>query len=265
MIRLFLKILKNPKFWIVIILASSTGAGVFFFYPKFGTRKVVYFFERIEEEIANIPQVIEEKKVEEKKGKEYPWHKNITATVFWIGEKASDDNEEIANKNSAWDDNWREHFGGTDNPKKRNGYWPAGFTPQENPFYIALPYNDFNKNGKRKPEAQKLIPWYSEKKWTESESACKNRWIKIKKGNKVVYGQWEDVGPFNENDSAYVFGNAKPKNQENKNAGIDVSPAVRDYLNLSGIDKVDWQFVDEIDVPEGEWKKIVTKSGISWK
>lgn len=32
---------------------------------------------------------------------------------------------------------------------------------------------------------------------------------------------------------------------------MDVSPAVRDYLGLSGIDKVDWQFVEFEDVPEG--------------
>jgi hypothetical protein len=33
---------------------------------------------------------------------------------------------------------------------------------------------------------------------------------------------------------------------------------VRDYLGLSDIDKVSWQFVDAADVPPGPWKLIVT-------
>lgn len=82
---------------------------------------------------------------------------------------------------------------------------------------------------------------------------------------KTAYVQWEDVGPFGEDDSGYVFGNAAPKSSENKNSGIDVSPAARDYLGLTGMDKVDWQFVDFKDVPDGVWKKIITTSQVFWK
>ena len=85
------------------------------------------------------------------------------------------------------------------------------------------------------------------------------------KNSKTVYAQWEDVGPFKENDAAYVFGTATPASKTNKNSGIDVSPAVRDYLGLKDIDKVDWQFVDEKDVSQGPWKNIVTVSQIDWK
>ena len=32
-------------------------------------------------------------------------------------------------------------------------------------------------------------------------------------------------------------------------AGIDVSPAVRDYLGLRPLDVVDWRFVEQAEVP----------------
>jgi len=92
----------------------------------------------------------------------------------------------------------------------------------------------------------------------------KNRWIKISKGDKVAYAQWEDVGPFEINDHRYVFGDSFPKNEINSKAGLDISPAVRDYLELKGVDTVDWKFVNSNDVPEGPWTKIVTESQIYW-
>jgi hypothetical protein len=39
----------------------------------------------------------------------------------------------------------------------------------------------------------------------------------------------------------------------NHGAGIDVSPAVRDFLSLGPLDIVDWKFVDTGDVPGGPW------------
>ena len=80
---------------------------------------------------------------ESAKTDKYPLHENITATVFWIGEPGSEENGYIPNNSSAWDDLWLQHYGGVDDPSNRNGYFPANFTPKENPFYIALPYNDF--------------------------------------------------------------------------------------------------------------------------
>ena len=201
-------------------------------------------------------------------GDKYPLHKNITVTNFYVGELASSDNGYIPNVASAWDDIWMWDYGGIDSPNDRNAsypYYPAKFIPTENPFYFALPYNDLDENGKPKP-SQKEIPWY---RGPTNTTILKNRWIKIIKTyddgtKKVAYAQWEDVGPFGEDDFDYVFGNAKPKNQINDNAGLDVSPAVKIYLGLKDIDKIDWQFVDDKDVPEGPWKKIVTKSGVNW-
>jgi hypothetical protein len=198
-------------------------------------------------------------------GSNYALHENISTTVFWVGEGASDANDDISNSPSCWDEKWSSHFGGIDKPNKRDGYLPAGFKPKENPFYVALPYNDFNSKGNRKSGLDKYIPWFNEKKWQDNESVCKNRWIKIIKGDKVAYGQWEDAGPFGENDIGYVFGKNHPKSKDNDRAGLDVSPAIRDYLGLSGMNKTSWQFVDADDVPNGPWKNIVTASDVYWK
>jgi len=195
----------------------------------------------------------------------YFLHQNIITTYFWAGEGASDDNGGISNSASAWDEKWAKHFGGEDDPRKRNGYFPAKFTPKENPFYFALPYNDFGSNGKRRTDANSVIPWAKSRSWKSSESMCKNQWIRIVKGSKVAYAQWEDVGPFEEKDAAYVFGTAKPKNKDHSKAGLDVSPAVRDYLGLSDVDKVDWQFINAGSVPPGPWKQIITTSQIYWR
>jgi len=194
----------------------------------------------------------------------YSLHKNITTTYFWAGEEAGADNKNISNLPSAWDEQWVKHFGGVDDPDKRNGIFPAKFTPKENPFYFALPYNDFDGNGVRKKEVSSLIPWAGSKKWEKLESMCKNQWIKITKGGKTAYAQWQDVGPFKEDDGAYVFGTALPKSKINKNAGLDVSPAIKDYLGLSDIDKTDWQFVEAKSVPNGPWKQVITASQIFW-
>jgi hypothetical protein len=196
---------------------------------------------------------------------QYPLHKGVSVTFFWAGEEADKDNKNISNLPSAWDEQWVKHFGGIDQPKKRTGYMPSGFTPKENPFYFALPYNDFDENGKRKKEISSLVPWAGRVAWKDNESVLKNQWIKIIKDDKVAYAQWQDVGPFKEDDADYVFGTAEPKSKTNNHAGLDVSPAVHDMLGLGDIDTVDWQFVDANQVPDGPWKTIVTTSQINWK
>ena len=193
--------------------------------------------------------------------RDYPLHRDVTVTIFWIGESAGEENGNISNVASAWDEKWQARYGGEDSPDRRDGYFPEGFVPKENPFYVALPYNDLDETGSRKPHAASWIPWYSPHT-PSGESLCKNRWVEISKGEKKVYAQWEDAGPFGEDDAAYVFGTSSPKNRINDHAGIDVSPAVRDYLNLRDIDKVNWRFVEDEDVPDGPWKRIVTVSGV---
>ncbi len=194
----------------------------------------------------------------------FPLHQGITATVFWIGEAGSVENGFIPNIQSAWDDHWQDHYGGVDDPDSRNGFFPAAFIPQENPFYFALPYNDFDDAGNRKSDAFSTVYWAGEKSWGDLESMCKNRWIKVTKNGQTCYAQWEDVGPFLEDDAKYVFGTSAPGNTELTQAGLDVSPALRDCLKLGDVDQVDWQFVEEKDVPDGPWKQVITTRQISW-
>jgi hypothetical protein len=181
-------------------------------------------------------------------------HLDIITTYFWVGEQAGSDNGGIANLASTWDGQWQAHYGGVDAPTPRNGYNPAGFTPKENPFYFALPYSDIDGNGRRKTSAVNCS--FSTRK--ASYSWCKNGWIAIRHNGKITYAQWEDAGPFGEDDTAYVFGGALPKNTKDTKAGLDVSPAVKDYLGLSDVDRADWVFIAPSAVPNGPWKAIIT-------
>jgi hypothetical protein len=184
-----------------------------------------------------------------------PWRRGIVTTVFWIGEKPSGRNT-VPNHHSSWDPQWMKHYGGFDDPdpKARKGYLPAGFIPKQNPFYVALPYNDFVRGGGgHKDEARKCIPWFEKEYDGPDHSVCKGRWLAIRKGNRVCYAQWEDAGPFTTDDADYVFGTAQPKLNANKGAGLDVSPAVRDFLGLDSTDVTDWRFIEFEDVPVGPW------------
>jgi hypothetical protein len=118
-----------------------------------------------------------------------------------------------------------------------------------------LPYNDKARDGHR-PEAPRVVPWFQEAYQGPGVSTCKGRWIAIRKGNKVAYAQWEDAGPFRTDHWQYVFGNERPKPNLNKGAGLDVSPAVRDYLGIDETDVTDWKFVDFSEVPHGPWSKL---------
>jgi hypothetical protein len=90
----------------------------------------------------------------------------------------------------------------------------------------------------------------------------KNRWIEILLDGRSCFAQWQDVGPCNEDDFAFVFGNAtKPRNTFDAKAGLDVSPAVWHYLGMNDNGLTAWRFVDARDVPAGPWTEIVTTSG----
>ena len=103
----------------------------------------------------------------------------------------------VPNRVSSWDPQWTKNYGGVDDPDPahRSNYTPVDFTPRQNPFYCALPYNDKAKEGHR-PEAPSVVPWFNEAYQGPAVSTCKDRWIAIRKGNRVAYAQWEDAGPF---------------------------------------------------------------------
>jgi hypothetical protein len=183
-----------------------------------------------------------------------PWKENIVTTIFWVGEQA-DRNNPVSNFRSSWDLNWTVNYGGFDTPEiaDRGNFIPIAFIPRQNPFYVALPYNDVIE-GQFKPEAPLVIPWFKEAYRRDGQSVCKDRWVAIRKGNRTCYAQWEDCGPFRTDHFQYVFGNERPTPNANYAAGLDVSPAVRDYLGLKPIDVTDWQFVTVHDVPPGPWR-----------
>jgi hypothetical protein len=184
----------------------------------------------------------------------YSWKSSIVTTVFWIGERAGGNNP-VPNIKSSWDANWTYNYGGFDNPDSgsRHNYIPVSFVPRQNPFYCALPYNDVT-HGRTKPEAALVIPWFKKAFRQQGQSVCKDHWLAIRKGNRTCYAQWEDCGPFRTDHFQYVFQNERPRPNLNRGAGLDVSPAVRDYLGLAPTDVTDWQFVEVRDVPPGPWR-----------
>ena len=185
----------------------------------------------------------------------YPWKIEIVATVFWVGERATENNP-VPNHMSSWDAKWSGSFGGYDNPNpsERINFLPRGFVPRQNPFYIALPYNDVTHGG-TKPESRKAIPWFPQAFEKPGHSVCKGRWIAIRHKDRIAYAQWEDCGPFRTDHWAYVFGNERPRRNLNQAAGLDISPAVRDYLGMNDKGIVDWKFVEASGVPPGPWTK----------
>ncbi len=180
------------------------------------------------------------------------WKRNVIATVFWVGELPGNHNP-TPNTRSAWDSNWVANFGGYDDPDQRAGYQPAQFTPLLNPFYVALPYNDVTKIGGHRPEANEVIPWFWQRFRGNGISVCKDRWLAVHHQGRVCYAQWEDVGPFQIDHWQYVFGNDAPLPNRNGGAGIDLSPAVRDFLQLRSGATVEWRFVEDSEVPHGPW------------
>lgn len=200
----------------------------------------------------------------------YPWHNDILATQFYIGETG-------LSGTTAWDCHAVTHYGGVDSPFGRVGYLPS-FTPKENSFYLALPYTDIGQDGAHKKD----IPWYDAKIDTsDGYSFLKNRWVEVKRGDKVCYGQYEDsltpdildsagnrIGYGKSNYFDYVFGTAPATHP-----GIDVSPALSTCLGMYDASDtvyahsdaaVSWKFVKDIEVPTGAWKSIVTVTPVSW-
>jgi hypothetical protein len=192
----------------------------------------------------------------------YPWKTLVTCTVFWIGEQPTARNP-TPNTKSSWDQEWTSNFGGYDDPEPSNRianhatgeFRPKAFVPKLNPFYVALPYNDVLGWGAHKPEASRVIPWFARMRPEPGKTVCKGRWLQIYNGSRSCYAQWEDCGPWVTDDWEFVFGNKPPKTRQNGGAGIDISPAVRDYLGIRSGLKVHWRFVETSQVPYGPWKK----------
>ncbi|MFI5429513.1 hypothetical protein [Aeromicrobium sp. UC242_57] len=209
----------------------------------------------------------------------YPWHTSIVATTFWVGglfDPTAPDGSQVI---STYDDNWFDNYGGCDGivvdgvcrtePRTgANDWFPSSMVPQQNPFYLDLPYDDLNNLVGFAFRAQ-VIPWAQDARYADvvddqSVSLMKDRWVELRRGDRTCFGQIEDAGPGQYTDAAYVFGDddRRPANHKFNNAGLDVSPAINGCLGFSELngqdDRVDWRFVDDIDVPQGPWTKVVT-------
>jgi hypothetical protein len=208
-------------------------------------------------------------------GRQYPLHTNIIATTFWVGELFDPNASDGSQVFSTFDDQWMTHYGGcdgvvvnnqcqTERRMASNDFFPTSMTPKMNPFYLDLPFDDLHDEISFQMRV-KVIPWandpgYAGRAGDISFSYMKGRWVKLMRNGHTCYGQIEDAGPGQYHDNQYVFGSddTRPINKKFNGAGMDVSPALNGCLHFSEIngenDKVDWQFVDDVDVPPGPWK-----------
>jgi hypothetical protein len=218
------------------------------------------------------------------RGSRYPLHTGIVATTFWVGEIFDPHSPNGSQVISTYDARWMSHYGGCDGvatygrcqTQRRvaaNGFFPTRMTPRENPFYLDLPFDDVN-NAAAFSQRGQLIPWandpgYAGHAHDPAFSYMKNRWVKLMRNGRTCYGQIEDAGPGAYDDYRYVFGtdNRRPANKLYNAAGLDVSPALTGCLSFTELngdsDRVDWQFVNAVDVPPGPWTRLVTTQGVS--
>lgn len=215
--------------------------------------------------------------------REYPWHTDIVATVFWVGEILDPNSSDGSQVISTYDARWMDNYGGCDGVwvanscetearDASNGFFPRHMTPRQNPFYLDLPFDDINDPGAFSRRGD-VVPWakdlaYAGRAQDKLFSFMKNRWVRMEKNGSSCYGQIEDAGPGQYNDAEYVFGSndERPANRKFNGAGMDVSPALAGCLGFEDLngaqDRVSWQFVEEKDVPDGPWKKIVTTTPV---
>lgn len=180
------------------------------------------------------------------------WHQGIATTVFWMDPGAKPAGPRSLNAPS----------GNLDLTEARDAH-----AAPANPFYVALPFDDLKHpdlaeqwvpaSWRSKESGSGSSPWQSvhtrtgtvQARW-EKTSACLGRWVELRNATgRVCFARWMDVGPIRDDDAPYVLGRALP--QESR--GLDVSPAVSQYLGVRNLDQVSWRFVDEKDVLKGQW------------
>ncbi len=151
---------------------------------------------------------------------------------------------------SSWDPQWASNYGGFDDPdsSNRRNFIPGISPPARILLYVALPYNDVT-HGTTKPEARRYIPWFKQAFERPRQIGPQGPLDRHPpRQPRLLRPQWEDCGPFRTDHFQYVFGNDRPLPNLNQGAGLDVSPAVRDYLGVNGKDYCDWKFVEARDV-----------------
>jgi hypothetical protein len=172
----------------------------------------------------------------------------------------------------------------------------ANTAQYENRYFCALPFNYVLYGASwiyNRASINPNIAKKSKNEWIK---------ITNKANKKVVYVQWLDVGPWYVDDMFYVFdptGKTRPRAEVYKDAtnedkyifghfadpkrtakmsfainggGIDISPHAMYYLlngtgntsNLTAMSSisVDWEFIEEKNVPTGPWKWNITRTSI---
>lgn len=212
-----------------------------------------------------------------------PEHTQVVVTTFWVGEVFDPHAADGSQRVSTYDARWLEHYGGcdgvevagerrTEERRAADGWFPRHMTPQENPFYLDLPYDDLH-DAEAFARRCEVVPWADDAGYAghcddHGFSYLKNRWVRVVgPTGRECYGQVQDAGPAEYHDAGYVFGDDPPRSHEFEGAGLDVSPALNGCLGLRELDgsgeRVTWQFVEDTDVPAGPWRRLVTTSGVT--
>jgi hypothetical protein len=87
-------------------------------------------------------------------------------TLFWVGEPSTEENDFICRRTMA----------ASMIRERINKPWPGGFAPEQNAFYVALPYGEFTYDDTLKTGAHR-VPLYR----SGLGPLLKNRWVKIKR------------------------------------------------------------------------------------
>jgi hypothetical protein len=161
------------------------------------------------------------------------WHQSITATIFSFALTSTD-------------------------TKGQSAYNDVSPLTEENPWYVALPFNN------------RVYPSTS----IYNSQVLKNYWLEIinPANNLTCFAQVEDAGPWFVNDDAYVFDPTHRPFSETafgsmydiyktagigrivtNNAGIDLSPTVAQYIGITGKGPVHWRFADPAKITSGPW------------
>ena len=69
-------------------------------------------------------------------------------------------------------------------------------------------------------------PWHSVR-CPQQAIGLQSKWVATRRGNRVCYAQWEDVGPFRTDHWQYVFGNERPRpNRRPEQESMSIRPFV---------------------------------------
>ena len=180
----------------------------------------------------------------------YPWRLNITATVFWVGEDATERNP-VANHKSSWDSAWKESFGGFDNPDplhRTMDFGPRLSSPGRIPFMWPFPTTTSARGAQAGglPRHPLVPPKFSGK----GQSVCKGRWVQIIYNKRSCFCPMGGLRPVHHGRTGPTSLATSPRQHAQQGSRNRHFPAVRDYLGIpGGTAIVHWRFVEFYRIP----------------